>query len=240
LPSKGYLYSEESPLSSGWITLKYPTAKEEDILTSQQLIKKKTFIDEFLKALIVDKSINYEDLLLGDVNAIMIAARILAYGPNYQTRITCPSCDVKQTLNIDLSKFQNIKNSIEEPCKNKFELILPISQVKIQFKLLTQGESKEAQKIAKRLKKVLGREVELSTRLKSSIISVNGDSTRKTINDFVDNALMSRDSLALRQKINSLMPNIDNTIHFECKECGYEEDIQLPLGTNFFWPDTEV
>ena len=83
LPSKGYFYSEGHPLSSGRVEIKYMTAREEDILTSQNLIKQGTVIDKLLEALVVDKSIKMDDMLIGDKNAIMVAARILGYGKNY-------------------------------------------------------------------------------------------------------------------------------------------------------------
>ena len=38
LPSEGKLYPKDSPLSEGKVEIKYMTAKEEDILTSQNLI----------------------------------------------------------------------------------------------------------------------------------------------------------------------------------------------------------
>ena len=63
LPSKGYYYPEDSPLSSGMLELKYPTAKEEDILTSQNLIKNGTVIDKFMHSIIVSK-INYNDVIV--------------------------------------------------------------------------------------------------------------------------------------------------------------------------------
>ena len=80
LPSMGKLYAKESPLYSGTIEMKYMTAKEEDILTNQNYIEKGIVIDKLLKALIVDKNINYNELLVGDKNALLIAARILGYG----------------------------------------------------------------------------------------------------------------------------------------------------------------
>ena len=82
LPSKGVLYPKDNPLSSGKIEMKYMTAREEDILTNQNYIKNGTVIDELLKALIVSK-INYNDLITGDKNAIMLAARVLGYGKDY-------------------------------------------------------------------------------------------------------------------------------------------------------------
>ena len=83
LPSKGIFYPESSPLSSGKVEMKYMTAKEEDILTNQAYIQKGTVIDKLLQALIISK-INYNDLITGDKNAIMVAARILGYGKDYK------------------------------------------------------------------------------------------------------------------------------------------------------------
>ena len=83
LPSKGILYSEDNPLSSGKIEMKYMTAREEDILTNQNYIRQGVVIDKLLQSLI-KSNINYNDLLIGDKNAIMIAARILAYGSSYE------------------------------------------------------------------------------------------------------------------------------------------------------------
>ena len=84
LPSTGRLYPKDSLLSSGTIEMKYMTAKEEDILTNQNYIEKGIVIDKLLKALIVDKNINYNELLIGDKNALLIAARILGYGKDYE------------------------------------------------------------------------------------------------------------------------------------------------------------
>ncbi len=82
LPSKGLLYPETSPLSKGEIEMKYMTAKEEDILTNANYLKNGTAIDKLLQALIVTP-IDYNELLIGDKNAILIAARILGYGKDY-------------------------------------------------------------------------------------------------------------------------------------------------------------
>ena len=79
LPSGGKLYPQDSPLSSGKIEIKYMTAKEEDILTSANLIKKGVVIDRLLDSIIVTEGVGIDDLILGDKNAIMVAARILAY-----------------------------------------------------------------------------------------------------------------------------------------------------------------
>ena len=84
LPSKGLLYPKENPLSSGTIEIKYMTTKEEDILTSQNLIRKGIVVDRLLDSLIITQGVSVNDLLLGDKNAVMVAARILGYGKEYE------------------------------------------------------------------------------------------------------------------------------------------------------------
>ena len=76
LPSKGLLYPLDNPLSSGVVEMKYMTAKEEDILSNQNYLKDGTVFDKLLKSLIVSK-INYDDLTVGDKNAILIADRAI-------------------------------------------------------------------------------------------------------------------------------------------------------------------
>ena len=97
LPSKGLIYPSDNPLSSGKIEMKYMTAKEEDILTNQNYIQKGIVLDKLLQALIVSK-INYSDLIVGDKNAIMVAARVLGYGKDYEFEYN------GQNYTVDLSK----------------------------------------------------------------------------------------------------------------------------------------
>jgi hypothetical protein len=82
LPSKGLLYPEGHPLSSGTVEIKYMTAKEEDILTNLNYIKQGIVIDKLLQSLIVTP-FDYDDLLVGDKNSLMISARVLGYGKEY-------------------------------------------------------------------------------------------------------------------------------------------------------------
>ena len=111
LPSKGLVYPKDNPLSSGTVEMRYMTAKEEDILTNQNYIKDGTVIDRLLKALIVTK-INYDDLVVGDKNAIMIAARILGYGKDYTFKHN------DEEITVDLSE-------LDQRFINEDELLLP-------------------------------------------------------------------------------------------------------------------
>lgn len=240
LPSKGYFYPEGHPLSSGKVEMKYMTAREEDILSSATLIKQGVVIDKLLQSLLVTK-FNFNDLLTIDKNAIFIAARILAYGNDYEVEVTCPSCGAKEKKVIDLAEFaeKEIDWSKFAPTQTTHEFTLPLGKQVLTLKFLTQGDDSLIEselKAAKKLSKITGVDPELTTRLKHTIVAVNGDTNKSVINATVDN-MLSRDSLALRKHLKEITPDIDTTFGFACSSCGYEQDnMQMPIGVGFFWP----
>ena len=236
LPSKGLLYPKESPLSKGSIEIKYMTAKEEDILTNQNYIQKGTVIDKLLQSLIVTP-INYNDLLTGDKNAILIAARILGYGKDYEFKY-----NEKETT-VDLTELEDklIDENLIVEGKNEFEYQLPFSKRSITFKLLTQADDTKIQNELKGLKKISKHSnPENTTRLKHTIISVDGDRTPKTIRDFVDNQLLARDARELRKYMTYVSPDVDLTVDLTFEDGEILENVSLPIGVNFFWPDVEI
>jgi hypothetical protein len=235
LPSKGLLYPEDNPLSSGKIEMKYMTAKEEDILTNQNYIQKGIVLDKLLQSLIVSK-INYKDLIVGDKNALLIAARILGYGKDYAFTYN------GEEVSIDLSELENkeIDESLFERGKNEFEFTLPSSNVNITFQILTHGDESKVDQEIRGLKKLnKSASPELSTRLKHILLSVNGDYEKKTIRDFVDNYFLARDTRAFRQHVKQFQPDITLTTAIETSDGGLE-DIEIPINLNFFWPDVTI
>jgi hypothetical protein len=231
LPSKGLLYAEDSPLRSGTIEMKYMTAKEEDILTNQNYIQKGIVIDKLLQALIVDKNVKYNELLIGDKNAILVAARILGYGKDYEFDYL----GVKET--VDLSQIANkeLHPDVEKATKNEFSFTTPSTGDTFTFKLLTHGDEMKVQKEIEGLKKI-NREssAELSTRLKYMITSVNGD--EKAVRSFVDNQFLARDSRAFRKHIAEIQPDVDLRFYPD----GVEEGVDIPIGVTFLWPDSNL
>ena len=228
LPSKGLLYPEDNPLSKGVVEIKYMTAKEEDILTNQGYIQKGNVLDKLLESLIVSE-INLDDLIVGDKNAILIAARVLGYGGDYKFTLA------GKEQSIDLSELDNkhFDESAITKGKNQFEFTLPHSENKITFKILTGHDEKKMDAELKGLKKLSpNASPELTTRLKYIITSVNGDDSVKTIRDFVDNYLLARDSRALREHIKSVQPDVDLTY---VSDSG--EGATIPINLNFFWPE---
>ena len=229
LPSEGKLYPEGHPLRTGQIEMKYMTAKEEDILTSQNLIQKGVVIDMLLRSLIISNGagerVNYDDLLLGDKNAVMVAARVLGYGSDYPVEIPCPKCQAKQTETVDLAGLENKDVDIVND-SNTFEFVLPLSKKTLTFKLLSHSDEEKIQAEVKRMKKKTHSSVisyDLTSRLKQVITAVDGDETIKAINNFVENEFISRDSLAFRNYLAEINPDVDMTIFFECTDCGHED-----------------
>ena len=240
LPSKGLIYAKENPLSSGQVEMQYMTAKHEDILTNVNNLRNGTAIEKTLKALITT-NINYDDIILGDRNGLLIACRILAYGKDYQFKYPHPETGEEEVVNADLQTMEYKK--LDETLfknKNEFDFELPFSKNKLTFKLLTVGDDKKIDDEIKGIKKALGQEPgAISMRLKYQITSINGDYSVKTIREFVDTALMSRDSVALRQYISSMTPDISTKVTVKFKD-GTELEIDLPMTAQFFFPGTEL
>ena len=236
LPSEGRLYPEGSPLKDGKIEIKYMTAKEEDILTSQNLIKKGVVIDRLMDSLILTPGVKQDDLILGDKNAVMVAARILAYGPEYLCQVTNPKTGevIDHTFNLADCPFKKLSEDIKE---NRFEVELPISKQKVTFKLLNGKDETIIDKELEASKKI-GSDVspELTTRLRHTITSVDGDESQSTINNFVQN-LLARDSIHLRKQIQNVAPDIE--LSQEIEVGGESVKVDIPMTVGFFWPDAE-
>ena len=229
LPSQGLIYPESSPLSSGKIEMKYMTAKEEDILTNANYIQKGTVLDELVKSLIVS-DVNYDEMCVGDKNAVLVAARILGYGKDY--KFTWGG----EEYEIDLSTLDNkpIDAKLFKKGINEFNFTLPASGIDVTFKLLSNKDENKIKAELDGLKKInKNSSAELSTRLKYIITSFNGNRDQKDIREFVDTTLLARDSRALREYIKEVQPDVDLTFFPN----GSNERVSIPVGLSFFWPD---
>lgn len=237
LPSEGKGYPESSPLAKGTIEIKYMTAKEEEILTSQNLIKKGIVLNKLFESIIVDKDVNINDILLGDKNAVMLATRILGYGPTYSIEITNDDGE-KEQLNVDLSKVQTKDIDLSQLRRdNRYSFKTP-SGSNIVFKLLTHGDEQKIEEDIKALSKFNkgGVSAELTTRYRYMIQEVDGKSDTKSIVDFINNRFLARDTKAFREYIKSISPDIKMEFEYENPETGEKEVRPIPMGVGFFWP----
>jgi len=236
LPSGGKVYSKDSPLSSGKVELKYMTTREEDILMSENLIKKGVVIDKLLDSLIVTEGVKQEDLVLGDKNAVLVAARILAYGPEYTAEVANPKDSeetVSHTFDLSACPFKELPQDVDYS-DNSFNYTTDIGKTKIKFKLLTGADEALIEKDLKQSSKY-GYSTDITTRLRYTITEVDGDSKPETITEFTQN-LLARDSMALRNHIQEISPDIDLTSEIEIG--GETVSVSIPLTVAFFWPQS--
>ena len=243
LPSKGLLYPKDNPLSSGTIEVKYMTAREEDILTSQNLIERGTVIDTLLSSVIADPKVKLDDLLIGDKNALMVGTRVLGYGPEYNVTITDPDTGLDVETSFDLGKLET-KKIDDKVFKNgnKFEFTLPISKKVIEFKLLTHKDEREIEQELKAYQKVqnsTGISKEMTTRLRKQIISVDGETDKGFINNFVENQFLARDSKSYRDNLKKITPDVIFEAEY-ISQIGEPHKVDIPVGVRFFWPESEL
>lgn len=235
LPSKGKLYPEDSPLREGKVEMKYMTAKEEDILTNQSYISSGIVVEKLIQALLVDKSIDYSELLVGDQNALLIASRVVGYGKDYEVPYG------GTTYTVDLTKLPEVKlhEDVEKAEKNEFTFTTPTTGHELVFKLLTQADEKKIDSEIKGLAKIRKDNSPIaSTTMKYTLLAVNGDRERKTVREFVDSPnFLARDARALRKYIRDIQPDIE--LKFFPEE-GPEGGVDIPIGANFLWPDAGI
>ena len=233
LPSGGKPYGSDSPLKDGKLELKYMTAKEEDILTSQNLIKKGVVLDKLLDSLILTPGVDSRSLIIGDKNAVMVAARILAYGPEYSAEITNPVTGVSFKYEFDLSAcdFKELPKDVDYS-NNEFEFELPVTKAKVKYRLLNGEDELNINKEIESRRKI-GQSSEVTTRMKDAIVSIDGEDARVSINNYVDN-MLSKDSLAFRQEMAKIAPDINLSQEVEME--GEMVRVDIPMTINFFWP----
>lgn len=237
LPSKGLCYPENHPLSKGEITIKLMTAKEEDILTSTNLIKKGIHIDKLLESIIIEPGVSPNDLLIGDKNAVLVSSRVLAFGPEYDITINDPNENEPVPVTVDLSKIK-IKEVDESKLnrRNEYDFVLPISKTPIKFKLLTHGDEVAIGKDIEAAEKTLKQGNEITARYRRIIVEVDGVRDFGTISNFVSNRLLAGDSKALRKYVSEITPDLDLKFEYESPYTGEKEALRIPFGIDFFYP----
>ena len=241
LPSRGLFYPPNHPLhNQETIEVKQMTAKEEDLLTSRALLKKGLALDRVISSIIVNKNINPNTLLVGDRNAILIAARVSGYGNSYETNVTCPNCSTVNKHMFDLNDLEIYHGDAvdsSEVTQNEdgtFTTILPRIKVEATFRLLSGNDEKNLLKQVENARKKRQEENSVTRQLRQIVVAVNGDTQQQ--NYVIDN-MPSSDARHLRLMYKLTAPDIDMTQDFTCSNCGHEQDMEVPLTADFFWPD---
>ena len=242
LPSKGKYYPPEHVLHNvDNVEIKFMTAKEEDILSSRSLIREGVVLDRLLSNVIIDKRININDLLVGDKNMLVVAARITGYGELYDTNVNCPVCGLASQYSFDLTGAEiNHGGALDasgvmETEEGTFKFVLPKTKIEVEVRLMNGHDEKKLNHMADKKKKYNLGETTYTDQLRASIIAVNGDTDIGVVGSFVEN-MPALDSRHFRNTMNKITPNISMSQVFNCQNCGHEGDMEVPFTADFFWP----
>lgn len=241
LPSKGVGYPNNHPLNGkDFIEIKYMTAKDEDTLANQSLLKKGIALERVLENIIVNAEIDPLSLLVCDRNAILIKARATAYGPNYDAVVNCPKCGTKNMMTFDLMAPKAEGGLTEEASKivqyigdGLFQTKMPGTKFTIKFRLANGEDENRIMEMA-----ISGKTVDFGAveQYKKMIKSVEEYVDQDVIDSYVDNMIIT-DATHLKMCLKHCTTSvrISNTLH--CKNCSNEQEVDVPFGTDFFWPN---
>lgn len=243
LPSRGKYYPPDHPLhNKETVEIRYMTARDEDVLTNKSFLKNGVVINKLIESVLVDKTIEVSSLLVGDKSALLVAARVTGYGSEYSTKVVCPSCTDISKFSFDLQSSISITEAstsgieYEETSNGTFLITLPKSQAVVELKPLTGVDEEQIAKTNKMRQKNGLPEMTLTDQMKLYIHSLNGNYDRSYINTNVD-SLPAMDARFIRLNYPKLVPNVDLTHHYECQSCGYEQEMEVPFTSDFFWPE---
>ena len=241
LPSKGAFYPEDHPVCGlDSIEIRHMTAKEEDILTSESLIKKGIALDRVIDSLIVNKKIKAANLLIGDKNALLITTRITGFGSDYEVKITCPVCTEQTDCNIDLNDLQIKDLAPSEDYKllpnGNYEIKFPqYNNLVIEVKLLKGADERKLTQTREQRKKAKKEDSLITDQLNAIIVRVMDITDPTLLKQFVEQC-PTKISREIRTKYETIMPDVDMKVPFECTNCDYESEVTMPLTADFFWP----
>jgi len=250
LPSKGKFYSDEHPLKNkDSVEIRQMTAKEEDILTNRSLIRKGIVVDKLIESLLVDKSIPVQTLLVGDKNAIMVAARISAYGADYDVMLNCMNCGSKNVVSIDLTKIKirEAEEILEYAAKSEvlnyqqlengnIMFQLPKTKWTVECRLMDGNDERAILSILESKRKFdSNADLSVSEQLKMIVSSINGVTAHETLHKAVA-VMPAYDAKCLRNNYQKLIPNVTIEKKYTCSSCTEEQELEVPFTQEFFWP----
>jgi len=241
LPSKGLLYGLDNPLSKGVVEVKDMTAKEENILTTESYIKQGIVIDKFLQSIIMAPKFNFDSLLIGDKDAIILASRIYGYGEIYSIEVTTPS-GKKQKVDVNLIDIPNkeVDETLFPANENRFKYNFEnrFGKFEIEFKLLTVGDQKKIDDRLKKYKSFGKEDQQVTIRLEEMILSINGNSDSNYIRLFLTNEFLARNSREFRDFVTKVQPGPNMEIEIVDEDTGESFRTPITIRPDFFWPDS--
>jgi hypothetical protein len=234
LPSQGKLY----PNKKANIKVAFMTTSDENILTSPNLLASGEFLEILINRKILEPTLRYRDLTIGDRNAIMIWLRATGYGEMYPVTIYDEkNIPFETDINLQTLKTKNL--GAEPDNEGLFDFTLPLTKKQIKFKFLTCGDVDDIEKIIEK-EKENNVPVDNSTTytIERIIVEVNGDRNKSVISDFVS-TLRIGDAQSLMEYVSKIESGVDLNIDVTTPGGGSVATF-LPLNMRFFWPNSKL
>ena len=143
LPSNGQCYRNKMDR----LPVAYLTAYDENIIMSPNLYKDGLVIDFLLKNKIMNKEINVDDLVSGDIDAIVLFLRATSYGPDFPIVVSDPETGEQIESVVDLTTLKPKEFTLVGDENGWFEYITPIKKDVIKFRYLTRKQEKQLKKV---------------------------------------------------------------------------------------------
>lgn len=232
LPSRGIFY----PNKKDAVLFEHMTSQDENLLTTQNFITSGRVLEELLKRKIKDTDVNIEDLLTGDINAILLQIRIGAYGEFYPVNVTDPVSGEEFEETVDLTKLK-FKELTVMPDENLlFSFTLPIRKKNVKFRLLTNKEEKQiVSKAEEFMKKNGGIDITFTERLKYQVMEIDGNKDKLYISKYID-TMPPLDALKLRNYMSEVEPSLDLSYEFTNPTSGRRFHSFVFLSPRLFYP----
>jgi len=241
LPSKGLSYPADHPLHGvDQIEIRFMTAKEEDILTSEALLKKGIAVDRMIQSVILDQRVKVDDLLIGDKNAILIAARVSGYGKDYEVNVACTTCGARTEYSFDLEQGTSYDGQdfeeyeVERTDRGTFIITTPTLKAQVEMRLMVGSDERYLTQLGMNRKAKNLPSTATTDQLRRLIVSVNGNNDTAYRESFITNA-PAMDTRYLRKAFRQITPNVDLTQDFTCSSCGITNRMEVPMTAKFFW-----
>ena len=224
LPTQGVFYKNKKKS----IKVGYLTANDENILMAAGNDMTQTL----LRSKIYEPDIRIEDLMEGDVEALLIFLRNTAFGPEMDLNLTDPNTRKPFKTTVKLDELDITKG--QQPSEDgTFMTTLPKSQTTVKLKPMTYGEILEIQRMSETYPE--GRTApKVTWRLNKQIVEVNGITDRGEIVKFIDQMPIA-DSKYIRKFLDDNEPKLDlkKTV---VAPSGEKLTVNVGFGVDFFRP----
>lgn len=235
LPSGGIFYKSKKKT----VKVGYLTAVDENIIAEADYKKsiQESIILPLLRNKLYERDIRPEELIDGDVEAILLFLRNTSFGPEYKITSVDPQTEQKFTSTILLDELNIKKSDILPNEEGLFDATLPVSKKKVKLKVLTIGDKIEISKILASYP-VERTAPTITTRLISQIVEMDGDRDKGKIATFVQQMPIG-DSKFIRRFLLENEPRLDLSKEVIAPS-GEKVVIDITFGVEFFRPFISV